>query len=183
VAPRKDSVRAGPIPDSYWVEPGKLLAGPHPGGTSAGETAGRVSSLLDAGVRCIVNLTEQGEEGPAQRYEEICRSLAAGRGLEVHCLRYSLWDGTSPSEAAVRELLDVVDACIERDRPVYIHCLVGLGRTGVMVGCWLVRHGIARPGGAIRHISRLRRHATTSRITSPATDEQIARVKGWKRGQ
>lgn len=171
-----------PIEDSYWVSPGRLLAGPHPGGRSTEETRGRAAALLGAGIRCTINLAEPHEEKPEQLYEEVFRTLAAERGHEAWCARYGLWDGTSPSEAAVRELLDMVDGCLERDLPVYVHCMVGLGRTGVMVGCWLVRHGIARPRSAVRHISRLRRHTSTARITSPSIAEQIARVRAWKPG-
>ncbi|MFZ5949388.1 MAG: fused DSP-PTPase phosphatase/NAD kinase-like protein [Candidatus Rifleibacteriota bacterium] len=30
-------------------------------------------------------------------------------------------------------------------KPVYVHCWGGLGRTGVVVGCWSRRHGEAEP--------------------------------------
>lgn len=26
---------------------------------------------------------------------------------------------------------------------VYVHCYGGIGRTGTVVGCWLVRHGLS----------------------------------------
>jgi hypothetical protein len=178
----QEGLPAVPFEDAYWVDPGRFMAGPHPGGGSEEETGARVAALLDAGVLCALNLTESHEERPAERYEEAMRTLASGRGLEAACARFSLIDGTSPSPAAVAELLDVVDACLARDMPVYIHCKVGLGRTGVMVGCWLVRHSIARPRAALRHISRLRRLTATARITSPSTREQIERVRSWKPG-
>lgn len=173
---------APPFEDAYWVDPGRFMAGPHPGGGSEEATRARVESLIDAGILCVLNLTEPHEEGPHDRYEELASSLAAGRGREAACARFALWDGTSPSPAAVTELLDVIDACIERDMPVYVHCKVGLGRTGVMVGCWLVRHGIARPRAAVRHVARLRAGTATARIPSPSTREQVERVKGWKPG-
>jgi hypothetical protein len=173
---------AVPFEDAYWVDPGRFMAGPHPGADTPERTAARVEALLDAGILCALNLTESHEERPAERYEEAMHALASGRGLEAACARFALIDGTSPSPAAVTELLDVVDACLARDMPVYVHCKVGLGRTGVMVGCWLVRHCLARPRAALRHISGLRRGTATARITSPSTREQIERVRGWKPG-
>ncbi|MBW2264036.1 MAG: dual specificity protein phosphatase family protein [Deltaproteobacteria bacterium] len=173
---------AAPFEDAYWVDPGRFMAGPHPGGGSAEATRARTASLLEAGILCAINLTEPHEEKQEDRYEDVLSALASDRGLEAACARFALWDGTSPSPAAVKELLDVIDACLARDMPVYLHCKVGLGRTGVMVGCWLVRHGVARPRAAVRHISKLRRHAATARITSPSTREQIARVRSWKPG-
>jgi protein-tyrosine phosphatase len=172
-----------PLQDSYWVLPGKLLAGPHPGGASGPETERRASLLLATGIRCVVNLTEHHEEKSEQRYEEAFSRLARERELEVHCIRYSLWDGTCPSEAAVAELLDVIDVCIERDLPVYVHCMAGLGRTGVMAGCYLVRHGFVRGRAAVRRLTRLRRQTSIARIPSPSTKEQVARVRGWRKGR
>ncbi len=171
-----------PFEDAYWVDPGRLMAGPHPGGGSEDATRERAASLLDAGILCAINLTEPHEERPEDRYEDLLTTLATARGLEAACSRFALWDGTSPSPAAVTELLDLIDACLARHMPVYVHCKVGLGRTGVMVGCWLVRHGIAKPRAAVRHISKLRSRTATARITSPSTREQIARVRSWKPG-
>lgn len=179
-----DPATTAPVPfeDAYWVDPGRFMAGPHPGGASAEATRARTAALVDAGILCCINLTEPHEEGPEDRYEDLMASMAADRGCEASCARFALWDGTSPSPAAVRELLDVIDACLQRGLPVYVHCRAGLGRTGVMVGCWLVRHGIARPRSAVRRIARLRAGTATARITSPSTREQIERVRTWKPG-
>jgi protein-tyrosine phosphatase len=171
-----------PFEDAYWVVPGRLLAGPHPSGGSREATARRTLALVDAGIRCIVNLTMSQEERPGDRYEEAAREISDLLGLEVHCVRYALWDGTCPSEGAVRELLDAVDACLAGGLPVYVHCMAGLGRTGVVAGCYVARHGLASGRRALRHLARLRSATSTSRIRSPTTREQRERVRRWKPG-
>ncbi len=171
-----------PFGEAYWVVPGMLMAGPHPGGKTAEETVLRVQAMLRAGIRCTVNLTLSEEEKPEQRYDAIIRALAETEALDVRTVRFALFDGSCPGEAAIRELLDIVDDCIAQGRPVYVHCMMGLGRTGVMVGCHLVRHGAAKPRAAIRHMRGLRSRTTNAKFPSPLTEEQEKRIRAWKPG-
>src|SRR5207237_5732097 len=53
-----------PLPNSYWVLPGQLLAGEHPGGSTALATRARLVRLLEAGVSCFIDLTEPDELPP-----------------------------------------------------------------------------------------------------------------------
>jgi hypothetical protein len=39
------------------------------------------------------------------------------------------------------EILDELDAALDEGRRVYLHCRAGIGRTNVVVGCWLARRG------------------------------------------
>ena len=77
-------------------------------------------------------------------------------------------------------ILDDIDAALEEDRTVYVHCWGGRGRTGTVVGCWLVRHGLDG-GDALEQIARLRRDLGHG-SPSPETAAQCAMVTGWKRG-
>jgi protein-tyrosine phosphatase len=79
-------------------------------------------------------------------------------------------------------ILDDVDAALEDDRSVYVHCWGGIGRTGTVVGCWLVRHGLD-DGDPLRTITRLRRGVPDAWAASPQTAAQRAMVTGWKRGR
>ena len=47
--------KPGPLPDSYWVQPGRLLAGPYPG------TREKRHALLAAGAAFFLDLTKEGE--------------------------------------------------------------------------------------------------------------------------
>ena len=64
-------------------------------------------------------------------------------------------------------------------RPVYVHCLGGLGRTGTIVGCYLARHGIAAGRNVIKMIRDLRRNTLTQHLNSPETNQQIDLVESW----
>ena len=47
-----------PDPNTYWVVPGKLLAGEYPGARDPEEARSRLGKFLAAGVRHIIDLTE-----------------------------------------------------------------------------------------------------------------------------
>ena len=51
-----------PIANSYWVVPGRLLAGEYPGATLRRPTLENLHGLLDAGVTYFIDLTERGRE-------------------------------------------------------------------------------------------------------------------------
>ncbi len=53
------------------------------------------------------------------------------------------------------ETLDAIDEEIARGGVVFVHCWAGCGRTGVVVGCWLVRHG-SDPHDALARIAKSR---------------------------
>ena len=50
-----------PLPNSYWVIPGSLLAGEHPTGMDEAETRARLAALRQAGINYFIDLTEAGE--------------------------------------------------------------------------------------------------------------------------
>ena len=53
-----------PISESYWVEPGRLLAGEYPGKYEQEATRQRVDALIEAGFDTFIDLTKQGEVIP-----------------------------------------------------------------------------------------------------------------------
>jgi ADP-ribosylglycohydrolase len=152
-----------PLPRSYWVLPGKLLAGGYPDGEDA------VAALLDAGIDAFLDLTVPGEASPA--YGEAVRRAAAGRGGEVETASAPFHDMSAEPEAvdlALREM----DRLLGAGRSVYLHCLGGLGRTGTVVASFLVEKGLARAEGAIELLAALRRETDAPSAPSPQTEEQ-----------
>ena len=83
----------------------------------------------------------------------------------------------------MKQILDEIDTAIEHDRPVYLHCWGGRGRTGTVVGCWLVRHGKATGDEALAMIQRLRKNDPTSYMPSPETGKQKSMVTSWRIGE
>jgi hypothetical protein len=167
-----------PIPQSYWVLPGQLLAGEYPvhDHDRAG-TRRRIAGFLDSGFEMFIDLTNLDERRP---YAPILENEAKIHGMEVHHLRFPFPDFGVPSQYLMVAALDAVDAAVAEKRKVYIHCVGGIGRTGLAVGCYLVRHGM-EPGEALRHLRELYQASMQSLIVSrtPETDEQVRFILNW----
>ena len=80
----------------------------------------------------------------------------------------------------MRSILDAIDLSLTVDRPVYLHCFGGVGRTGTAVCCWLLRQGLAKPENVIQMLHELRQadHQTKGR-QAPETIEQTKFVENW----
>ena len=64
-------------------------------------------------------------------------------------------DVSTPTQAQMARILDAIDAALAVGHAVYLHCYGGIGRTGTVVGCYLVRHGMDGEE-ALAEIARLR---------------------------
>jgi len=134
-----------PIAESYWVIPGRLLAGKYPGGRNLQELERRLGALLDAGFNAFLDLTVPGEMPPYDSY------LPDG----VVYLRKPISDhGVPPDAAFMSEILAQVDALLEGGRRLYLHCRAGIGRTGTLVACHLIERGLAPPA-ALQQLNEL----------------------------
>jgi protein-tyrosine phosphatase len=128
-----------------WIEPGKLIAGRHPCAWSPADAEAEVASLLEQGVTLFVDLTQEGELPPyAQHVSAPARHL-----------RIPVRDFTVPAREQIVTALEAIDHEIETGGIVFVHCWAGCGRTGVIVGCWLVRHGFS-PHEALARIAETR---------------------------
>ncbi|NOH04177.1 MAG: hypothetical protein HND47_20490 [Chloroflexi bacterium] len=168
-----------PIVESYWVEEGQLLAGEYPAGYDAETSRRRLEAFLEAGIRTFINLT-QPHELPA--YEGILKDLAQVYDVELLHRRFAIRDHSVPSSQTMTEILDAIDESIQNGSPAYVHCWGGVGRTGMVVGCYLVRKGF-EPEEALRRVADL--YQTRVKIqayflpTSPETPEQFDFVRNW----
>ena len=159
-----------PIEKCYWVVPGKLLAGEYPRNLDEASSREKLGRLADAGVTAFIDLTE------------------AGEGLEpyAHLLdgpshqRFPIRDVSVPaSPELTRDALDAIDGHLAEGRTVYVHCWGGVGRTGVIIGCWLARH--REPGAAALELLQdlWQEDPRAGTRQSPETDEQREYVRGW----
>jgi protein-tyrosine phosphatase len=173
-------VRDRPLPSAYWVEPGPLLAGAHPGARSPETARRQLAALLDAGVTHVFDLTTHGEYG-VPHYAELLQEEAARRGRDVRYTNLPIRDLGCPAHGDLERLLDELDRVIDAGGLPYVHCHGGIGRTGTVVGCYLVRHG--RSGReAIDQIAAWRRGVPDAARVAPEHPDQVALVLGWPRG-
>jgi len=130
-----------PLPmNTYWVVPGRFAAGEYPGAMGRQEAAYKLGMLLQAGVGHFIDLTEQYEG--LKPYADIAEEEARRLGTTIVHDRHSIVDLHVPqSPRAMTAILDAIDGAMADGRTVYVHCWGGVGRTGTVVGCWLVRHG------------------------------------------
>ena len=167
-----------PSPNSYWVIPGRFAAGEYPGARDPREAARKLRTLLAAGIDHFVDLTEPHELAP---YAEIAADEARSLSMQVEHERRPVADlGVPGSPAEMAGILDAIDGALEAGRTVYLHCWGGVGRTGTVVGCWLVRHGqtgdealeqLAEWWQGVEKVDR--------KPQSPETRQQFQYVREW----
>ena len=166
------TVQALPLPNCYWVIPGRLLAGEYPGGDTPEETRERLDKFLEAGVGCFIDLTQPDELEP---YDH---ALPAA----VDYMRKPLRDHGLPAK---REHMTDIQVCIDHalrsGQLTYVHCRAGIGRTGMAVGCFLVERGLSG-AEALEELNSIwqqsQRSASWPHV--PETDDQTRFVLEWK---
>ncbi len=169
-----------PHDNCYWLAPGLILAGEYPITLEADGRRGKIGSILEAGVRRFIDLTEAHE---LDEYQSLLHSEAAASGLIVDYRRHPVRDLSVPSRARMRQILDDLQAGLRTDQPIptYLHCWGGIGRTGTVVGCLLVEQGYS----ADQAIALIARKWTvvgkrTRRPHSPETPEQFRFIRQWR---
>lgn len=175
-----DSTTAVPIPSSYWVRPGQFLAGEYPGAKQEAEAQQKVQGFLQSGVRFFLDLTCDNELAP---YSHLLQGASPAQPGVSHN-HFPIRDMAVPTTDAMIATLDAIDDALARNLLVYVHCWGGIGRTGTVVGCYLVRHGMSG-GEALAEIKRLRTQLPfLDRIrSSPETSAQRRMVLNWQNGQ
>lgn len=144
----------------YWVEPRRLLAGEYPGERTR-------QALADAGITACVDLTAAGALPP---YDDVLPGVAHHR--------MPIGDFGVPVDDDMTRILDLIDRLLADGERVYVHCAAGIGRTGTVVGCYLVRHGTPN-ASALARLAELR-EPTGSPYASPEMPEQRALVERWR---
>ena len=168
-----------PISESYWVEPGQLLAGEYPGNFDTELTRKRIDALIEAGFNTFIDLTKPNETVP---YSAILLEQSQAYEVEVQHHRFPIGDFGLPTPELMRSILDRIDESLQSGRKVYLHCWGGIGRTGTTVGCYLVRRGLSGDA-ALRQLGAWWRSVPKSHIHphSPETREQTAFIRNWDR--
>uniref|UniRef100_A0A8C7H0J9 protein-tyrosine-phosphatase n=1 Tax=Oncorhynchus kisutch TaxID=8019 RepID=A0A8C7H0J9_ONCKI len=139
--------------DFNWIVPGKFLAfsGPHPkskmeNGYPLHAPEAYFPYFRKHNITTIVRLNKKMYD--AKRFTDM--------GFEHHDLFFV--DGSTPNDSIVRMFLNI---CENADGAIAVHCKAGLGRTGTLIGCYMMKHyrltaaeaiawmRICRPGSVI----------------------------------
>ena len=137
-------------PDNFsWLIEGKLAGSAIP--TSKDE----VKWLQEQGVKSIVTIREE--------------SLDENWINEMNYLHVLSDDMGVPSFDDLKSSVDYVHKRIQNKEPVLVHCLAGLGRTGTILACYLIKYEKMSAEDAIQHV-REKRHGS---IQSYVQEEMI----------
>ena len=160
-----------PLPNSYWVIPGRLLAGEYPIGSDYSDARARLARFREAGINHFIDLTEKGE-------------LPAYRHLLPVYTRYQnspIADSRVPESATqVQGLLSDIRAAVQAKHCIYVHCRQGIGRTGLVMGCYLA--DAAGDGkSALKELNQLWQQSERAKSwpTIPQTAEQADYILRW----
>jgi len=160
-----------PIKQCYWVVPGKLLAGEYPIDKDEATLQEKINALLDIGISVFVDLTEE---------HEGLRSYTSLIGKAIH-RRFAIRDVAIPdSPETTIQILDTIDRYIHQGEMVYVHCWGGVGRTGVIIGCWLARHDHGGEAALIRLRKLWTQCPKSATHESPETRDQERYIQSWQ---
>nr|AIF17616.1 dual specificity protein phosphatase [uncultured marine thaumarchaeote KM3_78_D03] len=141
-------------PDNFsWLIEGKLAGSAIP--TSKDE----IKWMQEEGVKSIVTIRE----------EPLDEDWTAGMNY-LHVLSD---DMGVPSFDDLKSSVDYIDKKIQNKEPVMVHCLAGLGRTGTILACYLIKYEKMSAIDAIQHV-REKRHGS---IQSFVQEEMIFRYE------
>ncbi len=147
----------------YWLDeawPGRIALSARPRGGDW--LADEVADWKKAGIDSVLSLLEPQEEAELNLLNE----GAEVRGLGLEFSVFPIPDRQVPaSEIKLALALERLDRSLSNGRNVLIHCRQGVGRTGLVAACFLVKKGVS-PGAAVQKLSAARG------VQIPETEQQ-----------
>jgi protein-tyrosine phosphatase len=149
--------------DIYWLDgswPGKLAVAPRPRGGDWLEDD--IANWKRAGITAVLSLLTPEEEKDMDLRDEAVQ--VRSQGMEF--TSFPIPDRQIPkSEAKWADVLERVSLALSSGENVLVHCRQGIGRSGLVAACLLVRKGMS-PGAAIESVAAARG------VSVPETPEQ-----------
>jgi protein-tyrosine phosphatase len=122
----------------------------YPGNVYRRDAADDLATMREMGVVRLILLVEDGE---LERWSDP-RIVEVGRKAGVEVVRFPIRDGTAPSP----ETMDAIQEAVDEGRragDVAVACMGGVGRSGTVAACALVRAG-RLPQDAIGRVREVR---------------------------
>ena len=153
----------------YFVVPGRLLATEYPGHKTVDKAKRKLAALIAAGVNSFVDLTEAGERtwdgSPMVPYDRLLPE-------DVTYRRFPIRDTSVIADDGYDEIVDYIRAELDAGKVVVINCWGGKGRTGTVVGAFLIdTEGVGYPE-VIDRMQELRAGSKKADHPVPDTEEQ-----------
>ena len=171
-----ESIDTMPFEGAYQLTD-DLLAGPSFVGSNRIETENRIEALRAAGIECVISLASQEE----MFWEHEQFDLVLNNGPFACRHFFPIHDGGVPSIELATVILNTIEDSIKRGQPVYLHCVGGRGRTGVIACCFAARHGVPTGQAVINWLAK-RRYQFGLFRPSPENEEQMEYVRRWRPG-
>lgn len=162
-----------PFPESYQVDE-FVFAGEYPYHPGRPDARARLKRIVDMGITHFIDLTDDPEmyyNGGRTVLLRGYKHLLPKLSTMVQHHRFSIMDGRTPTDETIRAALAQVAAARDAGDMSYIHCRGGIGRTGLVVGCYLITQG-ADPSDALRTVQRLFDTTPRKGMASPEKYEQ-----------
>lgn len=170
--------RPRPHPNCYWLLPGLVLAGEYPRTDDERQSREKLSRIISCGVREFIDLTEATE--PLAPYAAMAAEVAADAGADMNHARRAIRDLSIPTPQLMRSILDDIYVAVAWQRPVYLHCWGGIGRTGTVAGCLLVEAGFTGQEALDLLAAKWKAVEKSGRRPhSPETREQVEFIHAW----
>lgn len=112
----------------HWIAPDQLAGCPMPGIVAPIEYD--LAALRDVGVTVLVNLTDR--ELPTDILSQ----------YNMRSVQFKIEDRRAPPIMWIKMLLVQIDKLLAKGDVLAVHCLAGLGRTGTVLGAWLIKKGL-----------------------------------------
>lgn len=169
-----------PTPHAYWAIPGRLLAGEYPDHSEEAQTVDKLRRFQEAGITLFFDLTEAGEHGLRPYAPQLALAYDP-LGVHVKHRRYPIPDMGTPDVPQMHAIQESLAHYLAQGETVYVHCFGGIGRTGTVIGCWLVEQGMSGDE-ALAQIGAWRQGTPDGWKQSPETEAQRQMVRRWIAG-
>jgi protein-tyrosine phosphatase len=162
---------------AWWVPPERLLAGEYPGAKREARAREKIGCLLGAGIDSFVDLTEDGVMAP---YEHLLDDVARETGRAAPSYRrFPIPDvhivGDDDYDKTLAHIRNELDA----GKVVYVHCWGGKGRTGTVIGCWLIENDALDYEAVMRRLQELRAGTRKAHERVPESSAQRDVLRRW----